>query len=174
MTKPPVDMSPEAVARRAKRKQDYQKNGDAIRLRNQAYKDANRKEVQAQNAAYMRMRRASNDDPQFKLREAQRRMAYRVFNPMCKWNHDLVRFAAHFGAPITQVRQHLATFFKPGEGWHMVGKSLVVDHIKPLVAFDLSDPAQCDEAWNYKNLQILTRTENAIKSNTIDRQYMED
>ena len=43
-------------------------------------------------------------------------------------------------------------------GWH-------IDHIVPCSKFDLSDPDQQKECFNYKNLQPLWAKENILKSN---------
>ena len=41
--------------------------------------------------------------------------------------------------------------------WH-------IDHIKPCAAFDLTDPKQQKECFNYKNLQPLWAQDNIKKS----------
>lgn len=59
---------------------------------------------------------------------------------------------------------HIEKQFKPGmtwdnwsfHGWH-------VDHIKPLISFDLTVPEQQKAAFHYTNLQPLWAAENMIK-----------
>ena len=41
-----------------------------------------------------------------------------------------------------------------------------IDHIKPCSSFDLTDPIQQAECFNYKNLQILTAYENLSKGDS--------
>lgn len=47
------------------------------------------------------------------------------------------------------------------------GTTLVVDHIIPCSAFDLTDPEQYAKCFHYSNLRLTTRTENAKKYNKI-------
>ena len=42
-----------------------------------------------------------------------------------------------------------------------------IDHIKPCASFDLTDPAQQKECFNYKNLQPLWAFDNISKGATI-------
>ena len=44
-------------------------------------------------------------------------------------------------------------------------------NIKPCNSFDLSDPSQQKECFNYTNLQILTKEENLTKGDKYD-QYL--
>lgn len=72
--------------------------------------------------------------------------------------------SANVGCSLAELKRHLEAQFKPGmhwlnnttEGWH-------IDHIRPLVAFDLTDPVQQRQAWHYTNLQPLWATENLSK-----------
>lgn len=59
---------------------------------------------------------------------------------------------------------HIESQFKPGmtwDNWSMHGWH--VDHIRPLVSFDLSDPEQQKMAFHYTNLQPLWAVENIVK-----------
>ena len=69
-----------------------------------------------------------------------------------------------FGADQEFVWKHLESLFNSGmarenygfKGWH-------IDHIKPMSAFDLSDPEQLKECCHYKNLQPLWWYDNLSK-----------
>lgn len=61
------------------------------------------------------------------------------------------------------LRDWLSAQFKEGMTWDNYGKCWVIDHIKPLAAFNLSDPGQVSIACHYSNLQPLTGVENAKK-----------
>lgn len=68
------------------------------------------------------------------------------------------------GCDLDELRTHLESQFHPGmtwgnhgyEGWH-------VDHIRPLAAFDLSDPEQQKQAFHFSNLQPLWKKDNLDK-----------
>lgn len=147
----------------------YLQNKDVIKARNAAYKDANHEEVKAKNAIYLRKRRASNKDPAFKERERQRRVFRRLLDPRVILNAEIIKMASWLGCSIAQFRTHIKNQFEPEWGFHNHGKVWVIDHIKPLIQFDVLDEAQCKEAWHYTNLRPFDKTENTIKGNTSDR-----
>ena len=71
--------------------------------------------------------------------------------------------AVLLGCDTSQLRAHLESKFKPGMSWDNYGQ-WHVDHIKPCVKFDLSDPAQQRACFHYTNLQPLWASENLSKS----------
>ena len=72
------------------------------------------------------------------------------------------------GCTISELKSYLESKFQPEmtwdnwalDGWH-------IDHIKPLVSFDLTDRNQLLESCHYTNLQPLWATDNLIKSDKI-------
>lgn len=68
------------------------------------------------------------------------------------------------GCSIDFLKSYLESKFQPGmtwdnwtiDGWH-------IDHIKPMDAFDLSNPEQQREACHYTNLQPLWAKDNLAK-----------
>ena len=133
------------------------------RQRNQAYKDANREEVRMKNAAYMRERRATSTDRQFQLRDKQRRLFAQLLSPQTRFTPAILEMSSWTGLPPAKLREHIAAQFKPEWGWHNHGTAWVIDHINPLVNFDLTDAEQCRQAWYYTNLQPLDKLENTLK-----------
>lgn len=68
------------------------------------------------------------------------------------------------GCTIDQARKHIESQFEPWMTWENHGfRSWHIDHIKPLSAFDLTDPEQVAEACHYTNLQPLDWQENLSK-----------
>ena len=61
---------------------------------------------------------------------------------------------------------YLEGLFKDGMGWSNFGikDGWQVDHIRPCASFDLSDPQQQRECFNFKNTQPLWAKDNAAKS----------
>lgn len=68
------------------------------------------------------------------------------------------------GCSVEELKRHLESQFQPGmtwknwshDGWH-------IDHIKPLISFDLTDRNQFLEACHYTNLQPLWAKDNFSK-----------
>ena len=142
---------------------DVFKTPAARRKKNQEYKDENREQVRAQNAAYMRERRATSQDAQFRLRDEQRRTFSRLIQANVKYNAQMLKMATWLGMTPAKFRDKLQSEFTNGWGWHNFGKLWVIDHIKPLVSFDLSDDAQCAQAWHNTNLRPLDKLQNTLK-----------
>ena len=68
------------------------------------------------------------------------------------------------GCAIEKVVKHIEAQFKEGMAWDNYGYySWHIDHIKPCDAFDLTDPAQRAECFNYTNLQPLWAEDNLAK-----------
>ena len=67
------------------------------------------------------------------------------------------------GCSINQVRKHLEAQFLQGMTWDNHG-DWHIDHIKPCVAFDLTDPDQQRECFHYTNLQPLWAEDNLQKA----------
>jgi len=69
------------------------------------------------------------------------------------------------GCSLEELKNHLESQFKDGMNWDNHGlHGWHIDHIKPCSKFDLSDPKQQLECFNYKNLQPLWAEENWHKS----------
>ena len=67
------------------------------------------------------------------------------------------------GCSISELRAHIEAQFKPGMTWANHGK-WHIDHIRPCASFNLTDPEQQRQCFNYKNLQPLWAEENLRKS----------
>ena len=66
------------------------------------------------------------------------------------------------GCTVEYLIQHLEKQFKPGMTWE--NRHLFhIDHIRPCSSFDLTDPKQQLECFNYKNLQPLWAQDNLSK-----------
>lgn len=57
------------------------------------------------------------------------------------------------GCPVPEFRQYLEANFLPGMTWENYGAIWEIGHVKPCAMFDLSDPAQQRECYNYTNLK---------------------
>jgi hypothetical protein len=68
------------------------------------------------------------------------------------------------GCSVEELKTYLESKFQPGmtwdnwspDGWH-------IDHVKPLICFNLTDPSQYKQACHYTNLQPLWAVDNLKK-----------
>ena len=70
------------------------------------------------------------------------------------------------GCSLEQLKRHLEDQFISGMVWENYGK-WHIDHIKPLVSFDLTDRKQLIDACHYTNLQPLWVEDNLRKGSKI-------
>ncbi|MBW2472885.1 MAG: hypothetical protein JRE18_12495 [Deltaproteobacteria bacterium] len=66
-----------------------------------------------------------------------------------------------------ELAQHLESQFTDGMSWDNYGQ-WHIDHIRPCVSFDLTDPEQQKECFNYTNLQPLWAKDNLSKGGKWD------
>jgi len=98
------------------------------------------------------------NDPQFKLRNILRSRLHTAL----KGNKKVGSAVTDLGCTIEFLKQYLESKFSPGMSWENHGE-WHVDHIVPLVAFDLTDRDQLVKACHYTNLQPLWREDNLRK-----------
>jgi len=68
------------------------------------------------------------------------------------------------GCTIEEARKHLESQFTEGMTWDNHGiNGWHIDHIRPCASFDLTDPEQQKQCFNYKNLQPLWAEDNLSK-----------
>ena len=82
------------------------------------------------------------------------------------WIGKPVRTEALIGCTITEAKEHIERQFVNGMSWQDRA-SFVIDHIVPIVAFDLRDSEEVHWASNWRNLQPLTRHANAVKQGAL-------
>lgn len=99
------------------------------------------------------------NDPAFRLRCY---LGHRI-NQALKENFKTARSGELVGCQWSELRMWLEFQFQDGMTWENYGPIWHVDHIKPCASFDLSDPKQQKECFNYKNLQPLFAVENIKK-----------
>ena len=66
------------------------------------------------------------------------------------------------GSSVPFVKKWIESQFVDGMSWDKHGE-WHIDHIRPCASFDLSDPEQQKECFNYKNLQPLWAEDNLSK-----------
>lgn len=71
------------------------------------------------------------------------------------------------GCSIVELKAYLAAMFSSGMSWDNYG-AWEIDHIRPLAAFDLTDPEQAKQACHHTNLQPLWAAENRSKGARVE------
>jgi hypothetical protein len=67
------------------------------------------------------------------------------------------------GCSVSQLKLHIESLWKEGMTWENHGK-WHIDHIRPCISFDFSDPAEQAKCFHFSNLQPLWAEENQRKS----------
>jgi hypothetical protein len=127
--------------------------------------EAERRKVVSYQTEYNRQRAAR--DPVFKAMNAIR----------VRINQAIRRRGVHrpkyrterfLGCTWQEFLEHIEGLFEPGMKWDNWGReSWHIDHIVPLAAFDLSDPAECMVACHYRNHRPLWASRNIGKAATM-------
>ena len=130
------------------------KNKDKIK----DYLEKNKEQLRAKQAVRENILRKTN--PNFKLKQLLRGRLYKALI------HDQATKSAPtlklLGSSVAYVKKHLEAQFVDGMSWDNHGE-WHIDHIRPCASFDLSDPEQQKECFNYKNLQPLWAEDNLRK-----------
>ena len=160
----------------------YEKNREKILARNYAwakdhpevfrkagkkYRDRNPEKVREarrasgakrrpEAAAYARHRIAT--DPQFRIRNRCRVRLWRAL----KYGNPSGSIVGLIGCTIEQFREHIEGQFVDGMTWDNYGE-WHMDHIVPIVAFDLTDSDGLAAAWHFTNTRPLWGRENQTK-----------
>jgi len=97
-----------------------------------------------------------------RLRRRMQRAVSKQFTRKANKTRDLL------GCTPLELKKYLESKFQQGMSWDNYGMGgWVIDHIKPCVFFDLTDPSQQKECFHYTNLQPLWEKENNRKSDKI-------
>lgn len=108
---------------------------------------------------YVKQKRLS--DPNFKLRMNLRHRIYLAL----KENQKISSSSELLGCGIQEFRTYIQNRFREGMTWENYGQ-WHIDHIKPCVNFNLSDPNQQKECFHFSNLQPLWAKDNLTKGAT--------
>lgn len=125
------------------------------------YRKTHKDTYNAYRRSYRKMKEAT--DPNYKISRRLRKRLWDALRGRPYFPSSLA--IKHLGCTVSELWDHLQLGFTPGMTrenygeWH-------VDHIKPLVKFNLNDPAQLAEACHYSNLQPLWAAENCRKRDT--------
>lgn len=110
-------------------------------------------------AAYLRNRRQRS--VQFAIASRMRATLNRAFRRL--WIKKPEKTEVLLGCSIQEAKTHIESQFVNGMCWSN-RRSFVLDHIVPVVAFDLRIREEYLLAFNWRNIQPLTPHDNATKS----------
>jgi hypothetical protein len=159
---------------RAEKKKYYSDNKEERKDYHQKYREDNREyfreychEHYHNNKEQYREweRNRLKTDPLFRLKKSIGALlnGHLNKNKVTKSNRTI----KYLGCSIVDYKQYLEAKFTSEMNWENYGSYWEIDHIKPIDSFDLSDPQQLNECFNYKNTQPLSKKENREKSNKI-------
>lgn len=166
------DAHPETYARKKARsvitsRRFRSESPDASKMRKSAWAKSHRNAINRSRREYYRSH-AEQERERYRLKAASVRatphgrlrnnLARRILLALSGKNKS-ASTEALVGCSISFLRDHIAAQFRPGMTWG----NIHIDHIRPCASFDLSDPKQQRECFNYKNLQPLFPCENLRK-----------
>lgn len=104
------------------------------------------------------------EDPQFNLKKKIRSRIWTAFDRAVRGERKPETTIRLLGCSYAQLREHIVAQFESGMSWEAVVDGRIhLDHIRPVVSFDLTDALQVAECFSYKNLQPLWAVDNLIK-----------
>jgi len=133
----------------------YNNNLEKSRQDRRDWYDANPEKALSCAKAYQSWR--WHNDPVFRIMKNQRNRLKELVTT------KPASFSKSVGCGSSFLKQYLESKFKPGMTWDNYGQ-WEIDHIRPLVSFNLEDKEQFKAACHYTNLQPLWEAENIAKS----------
>jgi hypothetical protein len=136
---------------------------DCIDCRNKYVSEFKRTSQQTKDKQNERARERRKNDPCFLINQRLRARLRKVLTSLnVTKNNKMIDI---LGCSIQDFKQHIEKQFKPGMSWDQ--RNFVIDHIIPCSYFDLTNVEHQKTCFHYTNMQPLSFTENARKSNKI-------
>jgi len=141
-----------------------------------AWREKNREKLAAYKREYFQKypeKRPKHKDlcaqnPHFRIRHNLRA---RLRNAM-KGLYKSGSAVAMLGISIDEFFKYIELLWKPGMSWNNYGRDgWHIDHIRPLISFDLSKSDEIKIACHYTNLQPLWQFDNLCKNGHYDQSY---
>jgi hypothetical protein len=153
-------LTPQQALRISERSKSYCARAD-VKARKKAYQKLNQERMRTRKRERARAyHRAHKHDPLYLL------PMYLRSRLLIAVKHDQKSGSAvrDLGCSIPEFKAYIARQFLPGMSWDNWSRSgWHLDHIRPLVSFDLTDPEQLKQAVHYTNLRPLWAPENLRK-----------
>jgi hypothetical protein len=131
-------------------KANIEANREDIRIKKQNYYQNNKNKINNSHKLYL-----SNNISAKIAARIRTRIWIAIKNKNCS-------LPEYLGCSLNELMLHLQSKFVEGMTWDNYGE-WHIDHIKPLVLFDLTDVEQLKQASNFTNLQPLWWRDNIVK-----------
>lgn len=141
---------------KAGRREHYRHNKERSKANSRNYRFHHREEL---NRKYIEKRQS---DPLFKLRSNLRNR----LNRSLATNQRTGSAVRDLGCTIVELRSYLESQFLPGMTWECYGNKegqWSIDHIQPLISFDLTVKEELLKAVHYSNLRPMWAMDNLQK-----------
>lgn len=143
----------------SRKKQEYrEKNRETAREYHKEYRQTEYRKNYLKNFFKNYYVNRSFKDHNYKMRIMLRNRIYKALNNQLKADTTMKLI----GCSMEELWQHLESQFQPGMTRKNHGK-WHIDHIKPCISFDLTDPKQQAKCFHYTNLQPLWSIDNLKK-----------
>lgn len=160
--------------KKTKTKRYLDKNKDKIKNKIRVYSQRNKEEIRARNCEWNRKHRwqinertreRMREDIQFRLRALLRKRLSSALKGKLKQGSAIKLL----GCSIEFLKEHLSSKFKDNMDWDNHGQ-WHIDHIRPLISFNLEDEKQLEAACHYTNLQPLWAQDNLRKGSKFKKE----
>jgi len=154
-------------ANRERQAANYQKNREKRQIKAKAWRLANRVKVAAGKRDWSRERYRTNIEYHLTTKiRARIRMALRDCH---RGPRSRIRSIDLLGCSYGELKIHIEALMSEGMNWDLVFSGAIeLDHIKPCVAHDLTDPAQQRLCFHFSNLRPMWSSENRRKNSYVD------
>ncbi len=138
---------------------EYQKNNkNELRIKSKIYYHIHKDTIKEKNKKYTVLRKRT--DINYKLAIILRSR----LNKALRGNYKAGSAVRDLGCSIPELKIYLESKWKEGMNWQNYGKTgWYIDHIIPLISFDLTNREEFLKACHYTNLQPLWAEDNLIK-----------
>jgi len=139
-------------------KQWIEENKDRFKENRERWNKDNKEKIKEYSLVYSKKIYHNNIDYKISLNLRNR------LNDALKNNIKTSSVIKLLGCSLEDFKLYLEQQFLPEMNWKNHGTIWEIDHIKPCFIYDLTDPKQQQECFNYKNLQPLFKTTKIAKS----------
>jgi len=133
------------------------KHRDAISKQKRTYRAKNKTRIRIRNREYTRTKR--KEDPNFRITENCRRRIHSILKGKVKSASSQKLIGCTWGYLKQWIESQMTDT--------MTFDTIHIDHMMPLVSFDLTKPEEQRKACHYTNLQPMLPSENISKGSKI-------